>query len=154
MYDKKAIGLDEALGAIQAMLHEVRSKSDEYWQHAAIAITDERGDLICFARMDSPSYIPVIMSQMKAYTAAIWGMDTHKLFEAMKERPWEFQGNYGPGMTLVWGGNCISEPGYVEGQFPVSIGAIGVSGAGPAVKDEEIALVGVKYIQNALWPSK
>lgn len=154
MYETRVVGLNEALGAIQAMLHEVKSKTEEYWQYGGFAVTDERGGLIAFAKMDGPTAVPLRMAIKKAYTAAIWGRDTNKLRERMKDRPWDFQGNFGHDFTVIGGGVAILEPGQEEAPFPISIGAIGVASVGPEDKDEAVALVGLRYIQNALWPSK
>lgn len=154
MYEVKILGLDEGLGAIQAMLQEVKSKRDEYWQYAAFAVTDERGGLVCFAKMDTPNMVPLMLAMRKAYTSAIWARNTSELYETMKERPWSFQGNYGHDFTLVPGGVAILEPGQEKYRFRISIGAIGVSGAGPAAKDETVALVGLNYIKSILWGSK
>jgi hypothetical protein len=42
MYYKGSVGLDEAQGAIEAMLAEVRAHPERYWQRGGFAVVDER----------------------------------------------------------------------------------------------------------------
>lgn len=158
MYEAKILGLKEAQGAIEAMIQEVESKPDEYWQYGAFAVVDAWGNLIAFAKMDGPTTIPVMMSIRKAYTSALWGLDTSQILKKFEGRAFSLQGNFGDEFTECPGGIAINEPGKEDVRFPFCIGAVGVGAVGTykpfADKDEAVALVGAEYIQNALWPSK
>lgn len=153
MYKRTVLGLEEAKGAIEAMIEE--GKKPSYWPYGCFAILDYSGDLICFARMDGAGKQGVSMAIRKAYTAAIWGRSTTafgKMIAAKKFR--KSTTNYGPDYTTIPGGVPIIEP---EGKTlryatPFCIGSIGVATAGPAEMDEAVAKVGLRYIEMKLWP--
>ena len=65
MYERKVIGLEEAQGAIQAMLSHVKDNKDKYWQYAAFAVVDEHGSLVCYAKMDGHSIIGEYLKQLR-----------------------------------------------------------------------------------------
>ena len=174
MYVKRCVGLEEALGAIQAMLAEVRNHPNKYWQHACLAIVDGGGKLVAFAKMDGPSETSGDIAIRKARTAALWRRNISEMNAWLADRDWGME-NYIPGSTAVQGGVVIADPSdtgsqmkeqdlakphdkspeEVEELFGKSpIGAIGVSAAGPWQLDLEVANVGLKYIQNKLWPQK
>jgi len=87
MYAKMSVGLEEALGAIHAMLDEVKSQPEKYWQEACFAIVDERGKLVAFAKMDGPDQICQDVAIRKAWTAAIWRRDIQEVNEFIKTLP-------------------------------------------------------------------
>lgn len=167
MYNRNVVGLEEAQEAIQAMLKFVKDNLDKYWQSAAFAVVDEHGNLVCYSKMDGHSRIGPMMAIKKAYTAAIWRHSTTELLEFTKGsfihdvngglpelQANAGQPNYEYGFTTVAGGLPILPPGQEKQSFRYAIGAIGVGGAGLGYKDEKVAMVGLKYIQNSLWPSE
>jgi uncharacterized protein GlcG (DUF336 family) len=165
MYEAKVIGLEEAQGAVQAMLQYVKDNPDKYWQRAAFAVMDERGSLVCFAKMDGRSLVAPTMALKKAYTSAIFRRSTMELLDYAKGTFVSEFGlpelvancghpNYEYGFTAVPGGIPILAPGEEKPIYRTAIGAIGVGGAGPSGEDHEVAMVGLNYINNALWPSK
>ena len=62
--------------------------------------------------------------------------------------------NYGPDYTTILGGVAIIEPAGKEERFatPFCLGGIGVATTGPGELDEDVAKIGLKYIENKLWP--
>lgn len=154
MYERKLLGLKEAQEAIEVMIQEVKT-GEGYWRYGCFAVVDYRGDLIAFARMDGTGKHGLDMAFRKAYSAAMWGNTTSGLQEYEKEHPYGVSA-FGPDYTVVAGGVPIIPPGSPEVVYmaPYVIGAIGVANAGRGKQDEAIALVGLKYIQSVLWPSK
>jgi glc operon protein GlcG len=158
MYQKGSIGLDEALGAINAMLEEIKSHPDKYWQIASIAIVDEGGRLVAFAKMDGLSMMAQDIAIRKARTAAAWRRNTEEVNKLLKTREWDMFDFMPTGSTRIPGGVAIVDPqepppkSVEDNSYREScIGAIGVSAAGPWQKDLEVANVGLKYIQKRLW---
>lgn len=144
MYERNILGLEEVLKAVNAMIEAVPKGS----RPISITVMDDRGDLICLARMDKAHGFTNEMAMRKAYTSARRRIDTGKLGKHLKESGWGI-GDIGPNYTVIPGGITIIKPD--EGTV---YGSIGVSGRIPASEDEEIALIGLKTIQDILWPSK
>ena len=174
MFEKKSIGLDEAMGALNVMLEEIKSHPEKYWQYACIAIVDEVGNLKAFARMDSPSVMSVDIAIRKARTAALWRRNITEMNAWLADRGRGVE-DYLPGSTRTPGGVAIVDPQEVGSQMgeaelaeshnksaeevdrlygKTAIGGIGVAAAGPWQLDLEIANIGLKHIQNKIWPDK
>lgn len=158
MYEKKVLGLDECLKTVEAMVEENKRQGG---LPIAIAIVDEHGDLICFAKMDSVPRSPGevqgyvdsggYMAIKKAYTAAHFRGDAKNLAEMMSKMDRkisvDFDARY---VALSQGGaTAIVKPGE-----KTVYGAIGVGGRVPGEGDEEMARYGLKVMQEILWPSK
>ena len=161
MYQKRSVGLDEALGAIQAMLEEIKSHPEKYWQHASMAIVDEAGNLVAFAKMDGLPIMAQDISIRKAYTAVAFRRNIEEVNDLLRTREWGMTDFIASGATAIPGGVAIVDPNEKSPKTVEDyayrescIGAIGVSAAGPWQKDLEIANVGLKYIQDRLWPKK
>ncbi|MFC1893723.1 heme-binding protein [Chloroflexota bacterium] len=155
MYNKPIIGFDEAKGAIEAMVKEVRSNTERYWQHACMVIADNNGVPVCIAKLDKSSYQSYEQALRRARTSGLWGIDTSTFHGLVNKRDWSEQ-TYGPDYTVCHGGVAIVPPEY-EGSkagMPVCLGGIGVSGAGEFSIDDELARIGLEYIKSILWPSK
>jgi glc operon protein GlcG len=132
MYDKKVLGLDQAMAALNAMLAEAAKEPE---RPLAFAIVDDRGDLIAFARMDHVNPLPHSIALKKAYTAARMRSDTLAIAERMRSQGRSITEMGDPNMVAVQGGIVImSESG--------PLGGIGVSGR-RADEDEEIARIGL-----------
>jgi uncharacterized protein GlcG (DUF336 family) len=158
MYDKKVLGIDECLKTVVAMVTENKRQGG---LPIAIAIVDEHGDLICYAKGDSVPKAPGevqgyvdsggYMAIKKAYTAAHFRGDAKKLSEMMTKMnrniAVDFDARY---VALSQGGaTAIVKPGE-----KTVYGAIGVGGRVPGEGDEEMAQYGLKVMQDILWPSK
>ena len=172
MYETKVLGLEEAQGAIAAMIEEVQQGN--YWKHGAFAVMDTAGSLIAFARMDGSNWLSGQNALRKAYTAVGWGRDTSQWWQFIQDRPWDAS-TYGPDFTVVPGGVVIVEPGIepeaisrtpeitdlgikseesLQFRKHYVLGSIGVAAVGPWMQDDKVARVGLEYIQNVLWPGK
>lgn len=106
-------------------------------QHSvAVAIVDDHGELIAFAKMDSCSFQAALLAQNKAYTSArdrqtsaslgAWAQQTNKDMGYWTD----------PRITGLGGGVPIELNGQV-------IGAIGVSGLSEQ-QDEELARAAIR----------
>jgi len=161
MYYKGSIGLEEAQGAIAAMLAEVRAHPEKYWQHGGFAVCDERGKLVVFAKMDSAHEIPGDAAIRKAWTAAKCAQNNDSA-RKMLEKGGATLEEFCPGGTSIPGGLAIFDPteqertappGAAQPPFkPSCLGAIGVGGVGLPAEDLAVAMVGLKYILDRLWP--
>jgi uncharacterized protein GlcG (DUF336 family) len=167
MYKKKELGTEECLIAVHAM---VQAAQEDGGAPIAAAMVDTHGEFICYVRMDG---YPIVgrhqacnevanhMCIKKAYGAAMRGRDTHKFSE---EHPQEIRPrpNFAVDVsntynTVMWtmsltspGGTPIVEPGK-----EIVCGGIGVGGRAPGepgLQDGDIERVGLKAIQDALWP--
>jgi uncharacterized protein GlcG (DUF336 family) len=161
MFQKNSLGIDEALGAIHVMLDAVRNGGpDDYWQYASMAIVDEAGQLVAFARMDGLSMMTNDIAIRMARTAAAFRRDIVEVNAYVQGSPWDVSDFCGEWGTRNPGGVAIVDPrevvhaGGVGEAFGYSscIGGIGVSAAGPWQKDLEICGVGLRFIQEKLWP--
>lgn len=140
MYTRKILGFEEAFKAVKAMIQAVPKGS----RPISVAVMDERGDLICFAKMDGAHGFTNELALRKAYTSARRRIDTSKLGKHLQESAWSTI-DYGIDYTVIPGGVVIVKSGE-----ETAYGSIGVSGRIPASEDEEIALVGLKALQNML----
>ncbi len=153
MYTKKIVGYEEAKGAVEAMIQEC--KKPNHWPYGCFAVVDDNGDLLYFARMDGAVKQGVSMAIRKAYTAAIWGRSTTAFNNMLDGAAYRRDpSNYGSDYTSVPGGVAIIEPAGKDKRFatPFCIGAVGVATTGPGEVDEAVAMIGLKYIENLLWP--
>jgi uncharacterized protein GlcG (DUF336 family) len=163
MYYKGSVGLEEAQGAIEAMLTEVRAHPERYWQHGGFAVVDERGELVAFAKMDSGHEIPGQAAIRKAWTAAKCAQNNDSA-RAMLEKGGATLEEFCPGGCSIPGGIAIFDPtdekrtappGSAQPPFrPSCIGAIGVGGVGLPAEDFAVAMVGVDHIRRTLWPER
>lgn len=156
MYQRSALKLEVAMKGMEAMLKAVAKDFPTF--RGAYAIVDERGELVCFARQDGASAFRNEMAIKKAYSSAQWRSKTHDIrMKAFKPEGLDItKFNLGTHYTSVAGGAPIIKPGDEAKdvwQYREIVGAIGTSVA-PELEDERIALVGVKAIQDTLWPAK
>ena len=138
MFNKECLGISESRAAMNAVLDEALRQPDA---PIAVAITDDQGKLVCFARMDGCPPVVVELAIMKAYTAAVAMLDT--LAFAERDKGWGRElATYGdPRFTYLQGGLVISGP--PPGR--AILGGIGVSGRMPD-EDERLASLGLEAI--------
>lgn len=146
MFKKDVIGLEEARRAVDAALAEA---SKEPHRPVAVAVVDDHGDLVYFARMDGAHPLFGHMAINKAYTAARMMMDTATLADVHRERGFDLA-TWGDGkLTLMRGGQVILKPGdaYIPGPTKqgIVLGGIGSSGR-LAIEDEKVAVAGWKAL--------
>jgi len=80
-YQRSVLSLGEAQKAMDVMLKEA-SKSPN--RPVAIAICDDQGELIAFARMDKCAPLPLSIARKKAFTAARTRSDTKAFADRLK----------------------------------------------------------------------
>jgi glc operon protein GlcG len=143
MYMQECLGLAEASVAVEAALAEALADPEA---PIAVAVVDDHGKLICFARMDHCPPVVVELALMKAYTAAVALLDTVAF--AARDKEWGRDlATYGDDrFTYLQGGLVIwSRPG-TGAADRVLLGGIGVSGRMPE-EDERLARIGLE----AMW---
>jgi uncharacterized protein GlcG (DUF336 family) len=143
MYTKLCLGLAEARVAVEAALKEAYKKPDE---PVAVAVVDDQGKPVFFARMDGCPPVVVELALMKAYTAAVALMDTVSF--AARDKDWGRDlSTYGDDrFTYLQGGLVIWSPARPDGANPVLLGGIGISGR-MSDEDERLARIGLEAMQ-------
>jgi uncharacterized protein GlcG (DUF336 family) len=142
MFQKTCLGLAEARAAVEAVLEEANKLP-----HApiAVAVVDDYGRLVYFARMDGCPPVVVELAINKAYTAAVALLDT--LAFAERDKGWGRElATYGDArFTYLQGGLVIRAGG--EGVISQALlGGIGVSGRMPD-EDERLARLGLEAMK-------
>jgi glc operon protein GlcG len=135
-YQKAVLSLDDARKAMDRMLQEAQKAPN---RPVAIAICDDQGELVAFARMDKCAPLPLEISRKKAYTAARTRADTKAFADRLK--------SMGRSAVELGDSNLIGVQGGVavvtgDGN---PLGGIGVSGLA-AEEDEAIAKIGLSAI--------
>ena len=137
MFEKKCLSLAEARAAVEAVLDEACKLPDA---PIAVAVVDDYGRLVYFARMDGCPPVVVELAINKAYTAAVALLDTVAFAERDKDWGRELA-TYGDArFTYLQGGLAISA---ADG---VLLGGIGVSGRMPD-EDERLARIGLEAMK-------
>ena len=137
MYDKPMISLDQVQRAMSTMLAKANEQPD---QPLAIAVVDDVGDLVSYARMDRCRKIPQRMAIRKAYTCALSGQDSKDYAARLKEQGRTVAEMGDPMLAAVQGGVVVLHP-----QTGSILGGIGVSGLA-AQDDEDIARIGLQAL--------
>jgi uncharacterized protein GlcG (DUF336 family) len=115
---RRIISSAAALEAVEAAV----AKGREHGAALVAAVVDISGDFVSCLRADGAFSASVTIARDKAYTAAVFGVSTDDLSNALKDNPVVHHGiALRPGVVLFGGGLPIFEDGAV-------IGAIGVSG--------------------------
>jgi uncharacterized protein GlcG (DUF336 family) len=108
---QRSLGLDDAQRVINTVIDDARKKN---WR-IALAVVDRTGELIACARMDGRAARFLKAAHRKAYSAAIFEMDTDGIVKF-----WNRQGEQGhrgpadwndPMLTTLPGGLCIVHDG-------------------------------------------
>jgi glc operon protein GlcG len=107
----------------------------------AIAIVDDQGELVSFARQDRCAPQPPIVARKKAYTAARTRTDTKVYADRLKSQGRSATEFGDPNLLAAQGGVVITGPENAV------LGAIGVSGLS-AEEDEQVAKVGLQAITS------
>jgi glc operon protein GlcG len=134
-YQKAVLSLDDARKAMDRMLQEALKAPN---RPVAIAICDDQGELVAFARMDKCAPLPLTISRKKAYTAARTRADTKGFADRLKglgRSAFELDANL---LGVQGGVPIIASDGS-------PLGGIGVSGLA-AEEDEAIAKIGLSAI--------
>jgi glc operon protein GlcG len=138
-YQKPVLSLEEARRAMDRMLQEVHQKFQN--RPVAIAIVDDQGELVSYARMDQCAPQPRVIARKKAYTAARTRTDTKAYADRLKSQGRSAAEFGDPNLLAAQGGVVITGPENAV------LGGIGVSGLS-AEEDEQIAKVGLQAITS------
>ena len=106
----------------------------------AVAIVDDAGNLLNYARMDGCRTNPQTFAIRKAYTSAMSGRDSKDYAENLKTQ--------GRSVSDMGNPNLVAAQGAVAVLHPTSgavLGAIGVSGLS-AQEDEDLARLGLEAL--------
>ena len=125
------------LSAGQVILEAARAKAEQIGVPMNIAIVDDGGNLVTFARMDDAWRGSIDIAQNKAYTARAFDMPTKDLAPlAQPGAPLYGIEASNHGRLIVFAGGI---PLVSDGRV---VGAIGVSG-GSVEQDQQVAEAGV-----------
>jgi len=141
MFQKNCLGLAEARAAVEAVLDEASTLPDA---PIAVAVVDDYGRPVCFARMDGCPPVVVELAINKAYTAAVALLDT--LAFAERDKGWGRElATYGDARFTYLQGGLVIRTG-ADGGPPALLGGIGVSGRMPD-EDERLARIGLEAMK-------
>lgn len=136
-YQKAVFSLDDASNAMDRMLQGAAKTSN---RPLAIAICDDQGDLVTFARMDRCAPQPRVVARKKAYTAARTWTDTKVYTDRLKSQGRSVTEFGDPNLLAAQGGVVITNPADQR-----VLGGIEVSGL-TAEGDEALARIGLSAI--------
>ena len=143
MFEKKCLGLTEARAAVEAVLEEASKLPDA---PIAVAVVDDYGRLVYFARMDGCPPVVVELAINKAYTAAVALLDT--LAFAERDKGWGRElATYGDVRFTYLQGGLVIRTGDGSGAPSSLLGGIGVSGRMPD-EDEHLARIGLEAMKQ------
>jgi glc operon protein GlcG len=136
MLVQRSLGLEDGLKVINAVIDYAKSKA----RPIAVVVLDRTGEVVASARMDGRASRFYKAAHRKAYSAAVFEMDTDGIIKF-----WDRQaehGHRGPSdwndtmLTTLPGGVCVVHDGLV-------VGSIGVAGGGhdPGTGDWDFAEV-------------
>lgn len=132
------ITLEKALNAIKAS----ETKARELGQAISTAVVDDYGVLIAFSKMDGAIHVSPNFSQVKARTAASFGLPTNDLAGyAIEGKPYF-------GLNTVFGGEFM----LIAGGIPVKmhgkvVGGVGVGGSMDVNQDALCAQEAAKMLE-------
>ena len=136
MQQKTSLGLEEGRSIVEAVLEAARKTKPG--RPMSVAVVDNAGIPIYFARMDGASPLTARMAINKAYTAIDTQRNTREQYEMMtsgRDAAWFGE----PRMAPIPGGVLIR---LSDGSIA---GAVGTSGR-KADEDEELALIGADAV--------
>lgn len=138
MYQKPALSLAQTRRAMDAMLDQAMQ---EPGRPLAIAIVDDAGRMLSYARMDNCRALPQRMAVSKAYTSAMSGQDSDAYAKRLKNEGRNIADFGDPQLVAVQGAVVVRDPA-----TDLVLGAIGVSGL-TAQEDEDLARVGLAALE-------
>jgi uncharacterized protein GlcG (DUF336 family) len=118
--------------AAHRLLEDVVTQAEVGGRPVCVAVTDERGALLAFTRMDGAPVRSVRLSEAKAYSAARLGVSTTAFHERLVREGMPASYFADPTLTGMPGGAVICS------QSGATIGGIGISGLAPA-EDQRLA---------------
>lgn len=118
---------DLTLDRAQALVQRALAKAtQDHGRPICVAVCDDRGLLLAFARMDGAPARSVQISQGKAYSSARMGVTTEALLARLHREKIEVGYFCDPALTALPGGSPLKD---ATGKL---LGAIGISGLSSA----------------------
>ncbi len=137
MYNKSILSLDQTQKAMQAMIQKATQEPD---RPVAMAIVDDAGNLVSYARMDNCRPNPQTFAIRKAYTSALSGVNSADYAERLKSQGRTVSDFGNPNLVAAQGAAVILDPA-----GGAVLGAIGVSGLS-SQEDEDLSKLGVQAL--------
>ena len=137
MYQKPMLSLDQTQKAMTTMINKA---TQEAHRPVAIAIVDDAGNLLSYARMDGCRTNPQTFAIRKAYTAALSGQDSGAYAERLKSQGRSVTDMGNPNLVAAQGAVVVLHP-----QTRAVLGGIGVSGLS-SQEDEDLARLGLQTL--------
>ena len=137
MYNKSILSLEQTQKAMQAMIQKATQEPN---RPVAMAIVDDAGNLVSYARMDKCRPNPQTFAIRKAYTSALSGVNSADYAERLKSQGRTVSDFGNPNLVSAQGAAVVLDP--ASGDV---LGAIGVSGLS-AQEDEDLAKLGVQAL--------
>ncbi len=137
MYSKSILSLDQTQKAMQAMIQKATQEPD---RPVAMAIVDDAGNLVSYAKMDKCRPNPQTFAIRKAYTSAMSGVNSADYAERLKSQGRTVSDFGNPTLVSAQGAAVILDPA-----GGAVLGAIGVSGLS-SQEDEDRAKLGVQAL--------
>ena len=137
MYEKIILDHADALAIVDAMIEAAPGITD---QPLALAVVDDRGELLAFALMDGGTHFGRHYAVRKAYTASRMRLDLRD-FAAQRGARSRNISDYGDsGFVASARGGLV-----IRTSQGIVVGGVGVSGATPD-EDEELAHIGLQAV--------
>jgi glc operon protein GlcG len=133
MPDRLALSFAQVQAAMKAMIDQAMQTPEE---PVAMAIVDDTGNLVAYAKMDNLRLFSRRHALRKAYTAAIVGMDTGAHAQRLHSQGRSVSDLGDANLTHGQGGLVILKDGVI-------LGGIGVGGYPSGQRDEDLARVGL-----------
>src|SRR5262245_16279936 len=134
MSERPSLSFAQAQAAMKAMCDKAMQTPDE---PVALAIVDDTGNLVAYAKMDNLRLFSRRHALRKAYTAAIVGMDTGAHAQRLHSQGRSISELGDANLTHGQGGLVIVKNGVI-------LGGIGVGGYPSGQRDEDVARVGLE----------
>ncbi len=133
MADKPFLSFEQVRAAMSAMIDKAMQTPDE---PVAMAIVDDTGNLVAYAKMDNLRIFSRRHALRKAYTSAIVGMDSGAHAERIHGQGRNLSDLGDPNLTHGQGGLVLMQDGVI-------LGGIGVGGYPSGQSDGDLSRVGL-----------
>ncbi|HIB13450.1 MAG: hypothetical protein CL755_10445 [Chloroflexi bacterium] len=133
MADKPFLSFEQVRAAMSAMIDKAMQTPAE---PVAMAIVDDTGNLVAYAKMDNLRIFSRRHALRKAYTSAIVGMDSGAHAERIHGQGRNMSDLGDPNLTHGQGGLVLMQDGVI-------LGGIGVGGYPSGQSDEDLSRVGL-----------
>jgi uncharacterized protein GlcG (DUF336 family) len=137
MPERRSVSFAQVQAAMQAMIDKAMQTADE---PVAMAIVDDTGNLVAYAKMDNLRLFSRRHALRKAYTAAVVGMDTGAHAQRLHSQGRSISELGDANLTHGQGGLVMMKDGVI-------LGGIGVGGYPSGQRDEDLARVGLDAMQ-------